>query len=103
MEFDTSDTVVEESEAPAQLDLAYLRDLLSLLREHKVQAFQVEGMGVTFVEESEEAVARSNLTPKQVEDENRSTSSTPVGGFKSPTLWPTTNGKRLNFRGELED
>lgn len=100
----------EEDAMAKQLDLAHLRDLLSLLREMDVQAFQVPGMSVGFQERSDEERALSRLTPEQREDAERGTSAKPVAGFnpgdtagfKNPKLWAATNGKRLKLDGSYE-
>lgn len=90
------------------IDLAYLRDLLSILNTHKVAGFSGAGIQVTFQEDTPWAGdPKAGVT---VADENRSTSSRQVGGFTSerrdgfhhPSLWQNQNGKFLRFNGDLE-
>ena len=93
------------------MDIAHLRDLLSLLREHRVEAFSAGGLQVTFKDDevSLPLVGRSEV--QVVEDESRSTSSKRVKGFSdtestniwdNPALWPAQGGRRLRFDGSLE-
>lgn len=89
------------------LDLAYLRDLLTILNTHKVAGFSGAGIQVTFQEETPwEGAKPAGVT---VADENRSTSSRQVGGFapsrdgfRHPSLWQGQNGKILKLNGDLE-
>lgn len=91
------------------LDLAYLRDLLSILNTHKVAGFSGSGIQVTFQEETP-WVETTKANGATREDEDRSTSSKRVSGFSSerrdgfhhPSLWQSQNGKILRFNGDLE-
>lgn len=93
----------EATEAAVQLplDLDFLRDLLDLLNEKGASGFSIGDLQVTFNGERAPAVGR---TVKQIQDdEDRTTSSRPVGGFKSPwadpTLWADRGGAPLSFDG----
>lgn len=92
------------------VDLAYLRDLLSILNEHKVAGFSGAGIQVTFQDDTPWAGSGGSAKPAiTAEDENHSTSSKRVGGFATardgfhhPSLWQNQNGKFLRFNGDLE-
>lgn len=91
-----------------ELDLAYLRDLLSLLQEKGVSGFTCPGFAVTFSESESEHVPAVGRTVEEVaQDEDRSTSSRRVKGFQDvstwthPSLWPAQGGKVLKFDGSL--
>ena len=95
-------------EVSAPLDLAYLRDLLSLLTEFEVRAFSLGNMAIAFPE-SKVDPPLVGRTIEQVEaDEGRSTSSRQVKGFdgnnlwKNPALWPVQGGRPLKFDGGTE-
>lgn len=111
MPFDTSDVEeeegAEEEDGDGGMNLDQLRELLKVLKEFGVGAFDGGGITVRFEERSDEERALERLTAQQLEDENRSTSPKPVAGFasgfSSPQLWKATNGKRLNFYGTYED
>jgi hypothetical protein len=86
-----------------------LRDLLKILNEHKVAGFSGGDIQVTFQEET--PTGWTTVKGTSQEDEDRSTSSRQVGGFKAgasrdgfmhPSLWQGQNGKILRFNGDLE-
>lgn len=114
---ETEPSLAAEPSDGVELDLAHLRDLLSLLRDMDVAAFSGAGFQVSFKtgEPFEGRVPLVGRSPGQtLKDEDRSTSSTQVSGFefarryenkdgfKHPTLWPGQNGKVLKFNGSLE-
>lgn len=92
------------------MDLAYLRDLLSLLSEYKVQAFVRNGMQIAFREEAEPVMMSKRIAEAAESDDGGATSARRVGGFnpaapssfRHSKLWQGQNGKVLNFMGELE-
>lgn len=102
-----------EAEHDDPIDLAYLRDLLGLLRDMEVAAFTAEGFAVSFKQsgqfDPEAHVPFAGRPQAQViEDEDRSTSSSRVrgftearDGFRNPNLWPGQAGKVLQFDGSL--
>lgn len=93
------------------LDLAHLRDLLSLLQEKRVSTFQQDATGslVIVFKEDGEGFAPSAL-PAMVADDGHGTSNRPVagferkpaGGFRHPSLWSQQGGKALRLDGKLE-
>lgn len=97
-------------------DLAYLRDLLSLLKDMDVAAFNAGGITVSFKSpEVNDAIPGPDLKGRTrlatIKDEDKSTSSQPVAGFgtapqrdgwKNPALWPDQNGRVLKLNGEYE-
>lgn len=96
------------------MDLAHLRDLLGLLRDMGVAAFSAGGIAVTFKDGGNDdseiggihVPLKGRTKEKVVDDEDGSTSSKPVAGFKdlwhNPNLWPNQAGKVIKFDGTLE-
>lgn len=97
-----------ELEPAGVIDVQELRDLLSLLQEFKVAAFQMGPLAISFKDPDE---FEGGFTPARGHDDGHSTSSKRVDGFsapfagpihKHPSLWPHQNGKTLKFDGSLE-
>jgi hypothetical protein len=93
-----------EGETSDELDLAYLRDLLSLLSNMEVAAFSAGGITVKFQPKqviSTQPIVRSLTKPQgEVDDED-----IPVAakdGWQNPLLWPSQGGKVLKFDGSFE-
>lgn len=96
------------------IDLAYLRDLLGVLRDSRVTGFTLGNFAVAFAADDGGDFANLPLAgrpkTKLVEDENQSTSSVPVAGFRGergdgfrhPSLWPGQMGKTLQLDGSLK-
>lgn len=87
------------------MDLAYLRDLLSLLSEFRVKGFTLGNLAVAFGQDELDPPQVGRTVEQIVLDEGRSTSSRQVKGFdgqniwKHPALWQTQGGKPLKFDG----
>lgn len=83
-----------------ELDIALLRDLLSLLQEHKVKSFSMDGITLSF---KDDEPALPVYQPKQlskINDETQpvraSAPGAPVdGSFKDPRLW--SGGRPITF------
>lgn len=92
---------MSEAAIKVPVDLDFLRELLAVLNEGNVAGFSCGDLQVTFNGDRAPSIGRS---VKQVQaDEDRTTSSRPVGGFKSPwhdpTLWADRGGSPLSFNG----
>jgi len=102
---DTQTTPVDEMVEVGSIDVAELRDLLSMLKEFEVSAFQMGGMSVTFHEPQNCGFTGS---PKKLEDDGHSTSTKRVEGFggpvyRDPRLWAHQNGKSIKFDGSMTE
>lgn len=103
MSAETSELIEAEEQTP--MDLAYLRDLLSLLSEFRVKGFTLDNLAVAFSEAEVDPPLVGRTIEEVVVDENRSTSSRRVRGFdgknlwEHPSLWPTQAGRPLKFDG----
>lgn len=103
---EATETEVEiEVQDDTPMDLAYLRDLLSLLSEFRVKGFTLGNLAVAFSEAEVDPPLVGRTLEEVVVDENRSTSSRRVKGFdgknlwEHPSLWPTQAGRPLKFDG----
>jgi len=114
MSSEDSDQGFQSPDEVHAIDLAHLRDLLSLLKDMDVAAFSAGGVNVAFrvPEPGEVRVPLAGRKLAQVlQDEDASTSSRPVSGFnsleardgfKNPNLWPGQGGRVLRFDGSFE-
>lgn len=94
------------------IDLAYLRDLLGVLRDGRVTGFTLGNFAVAFAAPDNGFVnlpLAGRPVAKLVEDENQSISSASVAGFRHggdgfrhPSLWPNQLGKTLQLDGSLK-
>lgn len=85
------------------VDIAHLRDLLSMLRDLDVAQFSAGGIQVVF-HEKPEPIFTPAAAKKMVEDDGHSTSNRRVegfanGSFRDPALWASQGGKVLQFDG----
>lgn len=86
------------------LDLAHLRDLLSLLREFKVQGYTQGDFAVTFARDLDPDLISvdGKLVKHDVETEVTGFKKTQVdahsSGFKHPSLWQSQGGKPYSFQ-----
>lgn len=98
----------EDADDGGPLDLAYLRDLLSLLQDMDVSAFSAGGLTVTFRDRAglrlpDTKPANLVRGAEPVEDAAEFLKRDPApDGWRNPALWPAQNGKVLKLNGELE-
>lgn len=90
------------AQASDAIDLAFLRDLLVLLRDSHVSRFSAAGISVMFKNDPERNYEHFSSSAHEEASLNFRAVTGPKDGWKNPLLWPGQGGKILKFDGTLE-
>lgn len=100
---DSQDSTQSEG---GMVDLAQMRDLLSLLKEFNVQGFTQGDFAITFARDLDpDLVSVDGRRIKSKDDDEMEVTgfkkpTAPLTGFKNPGLWAAQGGKPYSFTAE---